>query len=167
MIGSQPRILEIERRLELLARENEALRRRLTAAEQLARQSWSGRPADGGGSAGRVCVADGDIDPRTGATAGAGQVIAITVDDSTGAMATSGDPFDVWNPSVTEAATGVGILAGTVCWAEKDARGVWIVAPLECDPTDDFDDDNGGGGEGPGEGEDPDPDGPEGGEGGV
>lgn len=38
MLGDERRILEIERRLEMLARDNDALRRRLTAAEQLARQ---------------------------------------------------------------------------------------------------------------------------------
>lgn len=81
-----------------------------------------------------LAVASGDITPRSGSTAGTGQVDRQYI-DSTGAIASTGEALlDVLNPSSSTMATGKSILTGLYCWVEQDCFGTWIVAPLECPP---------------------------------
>ena len=80
-----------------------------------------------------LAVADGDIPPRSGTTAGAGTVNLYLI-DSGGTITSTGQSLDVWNPSDSEMSTGVSILDGLYCWVHQDVYGTWIVAPLECPP---------------------------------
>lgn len=79
-----------------------------------------------------LCKAVGDIPPRDGATAGAGQVDLCWIRPEDDVIETTGDRIDVKNPSDSEMSAGVGIASGLYCWAERDPFGVWLVAPLEC-----------------------------------
>lgn len=79
-----------------------------------------------------LCKAVADIPSRSGTTAGAGEADVCWINPDDGEIATTGDRLAVKNPSATEMSAGVGITAGTYCWAERDPFGVWTIAPLEC-----------------------------------
>lgn len=125
------RITILEDLMRRLSRALADMDARLRRAEQNLQQVSRGSQSGGGAAPGRLCKAYGDIDPRAGTTAGAGQADLCDIDPDTGAI-TIGDRIDVWNPSATEMEPGVGIAGGLYCWAEKDASGVWVIAPLEC-----------------------------------
>lgn len=77
-----------------------------------------------------LAVANGNITPRSGSTAGTGSVYLVTVAGTT--LSTSSIALDVINPSSTTMTSGHGIDSGQYCWVEEGPSGVWIVSPLEC-----------------------------------
>lgn len=130
MQGSEPRLREIERRLELQGRENDDLRRRVAALEQMLPRAWGGVPGGDGGGGGFPCRAAGAISARSGAVAGSGSVRRVRI--GSGGLEAVGDPVAVRNASAT-AMGAAGVPDGCYCWAERDSAGVVWVMPLECE----------------------------------
>ncbi len=81
-----------------------------------------------------LCTANGDIDPRSGSTAGTGVVIVKHYNPDDGTIFTDDTPvaLDVLNASSNTMTGGAGITDGSYCWAMEDGDGNLWVSPLEC-----------------------------------
>lgn len=73
-----------------------------------------------------------NIAPRSGATAGRGQLDLVAVDPTTGAITTTGERIDVVCLSTATMTTGVSITAGRYATAVEIAPGVYVVSPEDC-----------------------------------
>lgn len=79
-----------------------------------------------------VGVANGAISPRSGSTWGTGKVTRYQLDHVAGTDSSTGQDYDVVNPSSTKMSSGNGIDSGQYCWVEEDSDGNLVVTPLEC-----------------------------------
>ena len=79
-----------------------------------------------------VGVANGDIPARSGSSWGTGTVTRYEYDAVSGDDDSTGQDFDVVNPSSTMMSSGNGIDDGQYCWVEEDSDGNLVVTPLEC-----------------------------------
>lgn len=81
------------------------------------------------------CVAGtvvANIPPRSGTTAGRGQLDLVAIDPATGAITTTGERIDVVCLSTATMTTGVSIKAGLYATAVEVAPGVFVVSPEDC-----------------------------------
>lgn len=79
-----------------------------------------------------VGVANGAIPAATATIGqwGTGSVTRVAFDGTNGYS--TGQDFDVVNPSPATMTSGNGIDSGQSCWVEEDSDGNLVVTPLEC-----------------------------------
>ena len=79
----------------------------------------------------RIGVAQANIAPRSGSTAGTGTLDLVEIDPEDGSITALDEELDVVNPSGSTFTPGVSIKVGQYCIAIL-VGDAWIAFPLEC-----------------------------------